>query len=60
MTDLVVAIGLVLVIEGLLWGLAPLAAIRMLSEAAKLPEARLRVIGLVCVACGATATPPTW
>lgn len=48
----IVAAGLVLVIEGLLWGLAPGAAIRMLTEAAKMPELKLRMAGLTSVALG--------
>lgn len=48
----IVAFGLVLVIEGLLWGLAPRAALRILLEAAKQPEIKLRLAGLVAVAAG--------
>ena len=48
----IVAVGIVVVIEGLLWGLAPGAAIRMLTEAAKMPEVKLRMAGLTSVALG--------
>jgi len=52
MTDLAVAIGLVLVIEGLLWAVAPGLAISMLSKAAQTPERALRLAGWAAVAIG--------
>jgi uncharacterized protein YjeT (DUF2065 family) len=52
MADLAVAIGLVLVIEGLLWALAPGLAISMLSKAAQTPERSLRAAGWLAVAVG--------
>lgn len=52
MADLAVAIGLVLVIEGLLWAVAPGLAISMLSRAARTPERSLRMAGWVAVAIG--------
>jgi uncharacterized protein YjeT (DUF2065 family) len=53
MSDLVVAIGLVLVIEGLLWALAPRFAVRLLEVAAATPEHVLRRAGWIVVAAGA-------
>ena len=52
MSDLFVGIGLVLVIEGLIWALAPAAGIRMLAVAATAPHQALRLFGLVAVAIG--------
>lgn len=52
MSDLVVGIGLVLVIEGLIWALAPAAGVRMLAAAASTPQQALRLAGLASVAVG--------
>jgi len=52
MNDLLVALGLVLVIEGLLWALIPHLALRLLQLAAGTPEQQLRVAGWVAVAAG--------
>jgi uncharacterized protein YjeT (DUF2065 family) len=52
MTDLIIGIGLVLVIEGLLWALAPGFALRLLQLAAATPEQQLRTGGAVAVAAG--------
>ena len=52
MDDLLVAVGLVLVIEGLLWALAPRFGRRMLESAAEMPESSLRTAGAVAVAVG--------
>ena len=52
MSDLVVAVGLVLVIEGLLWALAPQLAMGMLARAASTPEQTLRRAGWVAVCAG--------
>ena len=52
MNDLIVAAGLVLVIEGLIWSLSPGSALRMLAMAAETPERSLRVGGTVAVAAG--------
>jgi uncharacterized protein YjeT (DUF2065 family) len=52
MTDLAVAIGLVLVIEGLLWALAPRVGRKLLEATADMPEASLRMTGAVAVAVG--------
>jgi hypothetical protein len=53
MSDLLVGFGLVLVIEGLLWALAPHLAARLLQAAAETPVERLRLLGWVSVAAGA-------
>ena len=52
MSDRLVGIGLVLVIEGLLWAVAPSAAIRMLEIAANSTEGGLRFAGTASVALG--------
>ena len=52
MSDLVVGMGLVLVIEGLLWAAAPGLAMRMLAAAAETPPQTLRVAGISAAALG--------
>ena len=52
MSDLFVGIGLVLVIEGLIWALVPTAGIKMLVAAATTPQPALRLAGLASVAIG--------
>ncbi len=52
MNDLIVGIGLVLVIEGLLWGLSPATAVKVLELAAQTPEGTLRRLGWLSVAAG--------
>jgi uncharacterized protein len=52
MTDFVAAIGLVLVIEGLLWALAPRLAARMLETIASVPESHVRQTALMTIAAG--------
>ena len=52
MSDFAVGIGLVLVIEGLIWALAPTAGIKMLAAAATAPQAALRLLGLTAIAAG--------
>ncbi len=52
MTDLLVAFGLVLVIEGLVWAAAPRLGLRMLAAAALLPEQSLRLGGAAAIAAG--------
>jgi uncharacterized protein YjeT (DUF2065 family) len=52
MHDLIVGIGLVLVIEGLLWALFPNVATRMLEAASAAPENSLRIAGWGSVAIG--------
>lgn len=53
MNDLAVALGLVLVFEGLIWALAPDLGRRMLALAAVTPEHALRVAGWTAVGLGA-------
>ena len=52
MTDFLAAVGLVLVIEGLLWAVSPRLGMRMLTLAAGVPEQALRVSGAVAIAAG--------
>ena len=52
MNDFLVGVGLVLVIEGLLWAVAPGLAARLLELAATTPEQQLRTGGAVAVAVG--------
>lgn len=52
MGDLIAAVGLVLVIEGLLWALSPDAARRMLEAASDMPQQTLRTFGWLAVATG--------
>lgn len=52
MADLIVALGLVLVIEGLLWAAFPRVGLRMLAQAAQAPEGALRLVGMLALALG--------
>ena len=52
MDDLGVAVGLVLVIEGLVWALAPRFGRRLLESASEMSESSLRVAGTLAVAAG--------
>jgi uncharacterized protein len=52
MNTLAVAFGLVLVIEGTLWALAPGVGRRFLEATADMPESNLRLAGAVAVAAG--------
>jgi len=52
MSDLVVGLGLVLVIEGLLWALIPNLAARLLEAAASVPQSTLRIAGWCSVLAG--------
>ena len=53
MSDLIVGFGLVLVIEGLLWAIAPHLGLRMLEAAQATPEPALRIAGWTAVGLGA-------
>jgi hypothetical protein len=53
MSDFAAAIGLVLVIEGLLWALAPQLGRRLLETADATPEPQLRTAGWIAVTIGA-------
>ncbi len=52
MTDLVVALGLVLVIEGLIYAGFPRGMKHMMAVAQELPDSQLRAGGLVAAAAG--------
>ena len=52
MSDFVVALGLVLVIEGVLYGGLPGLAKRLASEVQSVPEQALRVGGVIAVVVG--------
>lgn len=52
MTDALVALGLVLVIEGLLWAAVPNLGRRLLAAASAMPDQSLRVGGVVAIATG--------
>jgi len=52
MTTLAVGLGLVLVIEGTLWALAPGLGRKFLEATADMPESNLRMAGAVAVAAG--------
>ncbi|MCR5859445.1 DUF2065 domain-containing protein [Mesorhizobium sp. J428] len=52
MQDFLAAVGLVLVIEGLLYGGFPALAKRMAAEATQAPENLLRITGLLAIAAG--------
>ncbi len=52
MNDFITAIGLVFVIEGLVYAAAPSVARRMAREAAQIPETTMRTIGIIVVCAG--------
>ena len=52
MSDFVVALGLVLVIEGVLYALLPDAMKRMMAQVLDLPANQLRIAGLVAALVG--------
>ena len=52
MNDLLVGFGLVLVIEGLMWGAAPQLARQFLEAALATPERTLRIAGWTAVGLG--------
>lgn len=52
MRDLAVALGLVLVIEGLLWALAPSFGRKLLQATAEAPEQTVRLAGAIAIAAG--------
>jgi uncharacterized protein YjeT (DUF2065 family) len=55
MSDFLVAIGLVLVIEGLLFAAFPGVAKRLAANALESPESALRIAGVVSAALGIIA-----
>jgi len=52
LTDLGAAIGLVFVIEGLMLAVAPAMPKRLAASLSAVPEARVRIVGLVALAAG--------
>jgi uncharacterized protein len=52
MSDLVTALGLVLVIEGLIWAAFPRGGVALLRLAADSPESSLRTSGAIAMAVG--------
>ena len=52
MSDLVVGLGLVLVVEGLIWAAFPSAGRHMLEVATQTPEPSLRIGGAVAMVLG--------
>ncbi len=52
MSELISAIGMVLVIEGIVWAAFPGMALKMLQTASQTPEQTLRTIGLSVLAAG--------
>jgi len=52
MSDLAVALGLVLVLEGLVWAIAPRLGVRILEVAAETPQGSLRLGGTAAIALG--------
>jgi uncharacterized protein YjeT (DUF2065 family) len=52
MSDLIVAFGLVLVIEGVLWSLFPGLGRKLLEVSTAAPESSLRLAGTLAVAAG--------
>ena len=52
MSDFLAAIGLVLVIEGLVYGGFPALAKRLATEVLTMPENALRIAGLAAIAAG--------
>ena len=52
MRDLIVALGLVLALEGMLYAAAPGAMKRMIESLLQLPESRIRWVGLVTAIVG--------
>jgi uncharacterized protein YjeT (DUF2065 family) len=51
-SDLLVALGLVAVIEGLLYAIAPGAMKRMLKQVELLPESTMRAVGIGAMVLG--------
>jgi len=51
-SDFLTALGVVLVLEGLLYGGFPAAAQRFAAEIAEAPEGLLRIVGMVAMVIG--------
>jgi uncharacterized protein YjeT (DUF2065 family) len=52
MTDFATALGLLLVMEGLLWALSPRLGRALLESTSEVPETSLRLAGMAAVAAG--------
>lgn len=52
MSELAIAIGLVLVLEGLIYSLMPGAMKRMAAELPQIPDSTLRIMGLAVMTVG--------
>lgn len=52
MSDLIVALGLLLVIEGILYAVFPSAMRRMVQDITKLPDSSLRYAGMAALMVG--------
>lgn len=52
MSDLLAAFGLVLVLEGVIYGGMPTFAKRLAAEVIEIPEGVLRIGGLIAIAAG--------
>jgi uncharacterized protein YjeT (DUF2065 family) len=52
LSDLVVAIGIMLVVEGVLYGGFPSLAKRLAAEVSSMPDSRLRTGGMFAMAAG--------
>jgi len=52
MSDFLAAIGLVFVIEGLMFAAFPLGAKRAIAAALAVPDSQLRIVGVVSAAIG--------
>jgi uncharacterized protein len=52
MADLITAIGLVLVIEGIVYGGLPRLAKRLAAEVVSMPEQMLRAVGIAALVLG--------
>ncbi len=52
MQDFLTALGLVLVIEGLLYAAAPEFMLRMVEELRRMPQSALRIVSLIAAAGG--------
>jgi uncharacterized protein YjeT (DUF2065 family) len=55
MSDFLIAVGLVFVIEGLVFAAFPHAAKRAMLSVLETPEHLLRIVGIVCAALGVLA-----
>jgi len=52
MNDLLAGLGVALVLEGLLWALAPNAARRVVADLASVGNGRIQLAAVAAVACG--------